>query len=322
MYLKKIPLLFNDTIISKIIKLNEDIIKNRYVYIEKHYKIIHIDAEKEVLAINFLERKRKLSDFLENGYYYRELQNVMVDKKDEAKKQFSDISVILNNIQFNDDIKEQKIQEYIDKKNKKFATKIDLQLKFIPLESIEEKIISIEAYILKFKNLFSNNWSVDGKKLFDEFSIVTTNGGKRKNNRNKKKIKGGVFRNFFSKFLSRRVSTIPEDYIAIVNKYKNNQSKEIKEIYNFIDKIVFYSLYYINIDKKEYGYLDNSNNHYITSESGISKKFKLTNTEKNYLDMSKLKKDDIIKKSFNILKKRYIEYEKTLSIFFQDENVV
>jgi hypothetical protein len=175
----------------------------------------------------------------------------MVNKKDEAKKQFSDISVILNNIQFNDYIKEQKIQEYIDKKNKKFATKINLQLKF----------------------------------------------------------------------LSKRDSTIPEDYIAIVNKYKNNQSKEIKEIYNFIEKIVFYSLYYINIDKTEYGYLDNSNNHYITSESGISKKIKLKNTEKNYLDMSKLKKDDIIKKSFDILEKRYIEFKNTLSISFSDEDI-
>ena len=321
----KIPFL-NFAIVYKITKFNSDIIKDRYVYVEKHYNIIDVNAIKEVLAINFLERKRELYNFMENGYYYRELKNVMVNKKYEAKKQFSDISVILNNTQLNDDIKMQKIQEYIDKKNKKFASDIDFKLRFIPLESIEKKLISINTHIVNLKNLFINNWSEDGKKLFDEYKKAkieraNTNGGKGKKKR-KKNIKGGIFEKFFSRFLSKRIASIPVDYIAIINKYKNNQSKEIEEIYNLIEEIVFYSLYYINIDKKEYGYLHNYNNRYITSESGISRIYKLKNTEKNYLNMSNLNKDEIITKNFKLLKNRYIELKKTLSISFLDEDIV
>jgi hypothetical protein len=61
-YMKR-HVLFNNTIVSKLINLNNKIAKERYVYVEEHYEIIDVDAEKEVLTINFLERKRKLSDF-------------------------------------------------------------------------------------------------------------------------------------------------------------------------------------------------------------------------------------------------------------------
>ena len=54
----------------------DNINNNRYEYVEIHYDIIDVNAEKEVLAINFLERKRELSDFI-NGNYYRELYNVI-----------------------------------------------------------------------------------------------------------------------------------------------------------------------------------------------------------------------------------------------------
>lgn len=241
-YMKR-HVLFNNTIVSKLINLNNKIAKERYVYVEEHYEIIDVDAEKEVLTINFLERKRELSDF-KNGNYYKELYNV-INKRNTVQKQFTDISYILNSTQFDDHIKKQKIQEYIDKKNKKIASDIYSRLKFIPLESIEKKLKSIERVIVALESCFSNNWSENGKTSFEEYKRYKIEreemkGGKRKKKRNKPIIKGSGFGNFFSRFTSKKVTPIQVDYIAIVNKYKNNHTQKLKELYNFIEEIVFY----------------------------------------------------------------------------------
>jgi hypothetical protein len=321
----KSPVLFTSTILSKLINLNNKIVKERYVYVEKHYKIIDVNAEKEVFTINFLERKRKLSNFMENGSYYKELQNVMV-KRDEVKKQFTVISGILNNVQFNDDIKEQKIHEYINKKNKGFVNDIESRLKFIPLESIEQKLISIEKIIVTLEKCFSDNWSENGKKAFDEYKryIIEkkeTEGGRRKSKRNKKIIKGGVFGNFFSRFTSKKVGIVPVNYIAIVNKYKNVQNIKLKNLYDFIEEIVFYSLYHINIAHVEYKYLNNPNSRYLIKENGVSKIIKLNNTERDYLYMSNSQLQHNINHNFKILKGRYTEHENKISMSFPDELV-
>jgi hypothetical protein len=83
--------------------LHKKINNNRYEYVEIHYDIIDVNAEKEVLAINFLERKRELSDFI-NGNYYRELYNV-INKTNTVQTQIKDISHILDSSNFDDNIK-------------------------------------------------------------------------------------------------------------------------------------------------------------------------------------------------------------------------
>jgi hypothetical protein len=322
-YVRTHVLFNNNTIVTNFFILNEKIVKDRYVYVEKHWEIIDVNAEKEVLAIHFLEKKRVLSDFMANGYYYKELQDVMGLKRGAIKKQFTDISYILNNPEFDDDLKKQKIQEYIDKRNKKFASKIDFQLKFIPLESIENKIRSIEIYIAAIEKCFSDNWSVNGKKAFDEYQrykIARVKGGKCK--RKRKKIKGGVFGNFFSRFFSKKVAPIPVDYIAVINKYKNNQTHKLKEIYNLLEEIIFYSLDHIEIAHAEYSYLTELDSRYIQrTENGISRLYKLNNAEKDYIYMLNIRLEPDIKHNFVILKRRYTELENTLSMSFPNEPV-
>lgn len=119
------PLSLKSRINDDLYFLHNKINNNRYVYVEKHIHIIDVNAEKEVLAINFLERKRELSDFI-NGNYYRELYNV-INKRNTVQTQFKDISYIIDNTNFNDDIKKQKIQEYIDKKKQKKLLQILIQ---------------------------------------------------------------------------------------------------------------------------------------------------------------------------------------------------
>ena len=322
----KIPVPFNSSILNKLINLNKKIREDRYVYVEKYsYKIYDVDAKNEVLAINFLERKRNLSDFMENGSYYKELQNIIGSKKRDAKKQFTDILDIINNAQLNDDIKELKIQEYIDKKNKKFASNIDSRLKFIPLESIENKLKSIEKIIVTLERCLNDNWSENGKKSFDEYKRykierTKTEGGKRK--RNKRKIKGGIFGNFFSRFSSRRVTQIPVDYIAIVNKYKNDQTNKLNYMFLLIEEIVFYTLHCINAAKIEYRYLDDYNSRYQKKEKGVFKLMKLNTTERDYLYMLNSPLQYNVDHNFKILKGRYTELENTLSMSFPDEHVI
>ena len=322
----KIPVLFNSTILNKLIKLNEKIREDRYVYVEKlYYKTHYVDAKNEVLAINFLEKKRNLSDFMENGSYYKELRNIICTKRGDVENQFTYILGIVNNAQLNDDIKEQKIQEYIDKKNKRFASVVDSALKFIPLESIENKLKSIEKIIVTLERCLNDNWSSNGKKLFDEYKRYKierkeTEGGKRK--RNKRRIKGGIFGNFFSRFSSRRVAQTPVDYIAIVNKYKNYQTKKLKETYNLIEEIVFYTLHCINVAKIEYRYLEDYNSRYQKKEKGVFKLMKLKNTEQDYLFMLSSPLQYNVDHNFKILKRRYTELENTLSMSFPDEQEV
>jgi hypothetical protein len=303
--------------------LHKKINNNRYVYVEKHYDIIDVNAEKEVLAINFLERKRELSDFT-NGNYYRELYNV-INKKNTVQTQFKDISHILNNTNFDDDIKKQKIQEYINKKNKRLASNINSKLNYIPLESLENKLKFINENLILLEKLFIDIWTTNGKKSFDEYKQYKINkrtgsiGGKRK--RYNRKIKGsGLLGNFFSKFVSKKVGIIPIDYIGIVNNYKKNHIDKLKNIYGLIEEIILFFYHLINITHEEYSYLNKPNNSYLTTERGVSKKIRLNNQEKNYLEMLKFILINInnIKHNFRILKGRYTEFDKILSTSFSD----
>jgi hypothetical protein len=317
----KSHVLFNNTIVSKLIELNKKIAKERYVYVEEHYEIIDVDAEKEVLAINFLERKRKLSDFI-NGNYYRELYDV-INKRKTVQTQYTKISYILNSTQLNDDIKKQKIQEYIDKANKKIASNIYSQLKFVPLESIEKKLKSIERFVVALESCFSNNWSDNGKKSFDDYKRYKIEKQEIKKEKRKKTIiKGSGFGDFFSKFSSTKVAPIQVDYIGVVNKYKNKQTEKLKELYNFIEEIVLYILEHINIADREYNYLNEYNSRYIKNENKGFKIVKLNNTEQNYLIMSNSKLQYNINHNFKILKGRYKEFEKILSTYFVEEQII
>jgi hypothetical protein len=321
----KAHVLFNSTIVSKLIELNKKIAKERYVYVEEHYEIIDVDAEKEVLAINFLERKRELSDFI-NGNYYRELYNV-INKRNTVQTQYTNITYILNKREFNDDIKKQKIQEYIDKTNKKIASNIYSRLNFIPLESIEKKLKSIERVIVALESCFSNNWSVNGKQSFDDYKIYKIErqeikGGKRNKKRNKTIIKGSGLGNFFSRFTSTKVAPIHVDYIATVNKYKSNQTEKLKELYNFIEEIVLYILEHIKRAHIEYDYLNKHNSRYIKNENKGFRPIKLNNIESDYLEMSNSRLVYNINHEFKILKGRYTEFEKILSMSFSDEQII
>jgi len=334
----KIPVLFTRiyrsidlSIVSKFGDLNKKIVKDRYIYLQvKNWRSINVNAESVVFAIIFLEKKRVLSDFIVNGNYYQELQILeqlyaKVKNKGEAERQITDISYILNNPEFDDDIKVQKIQEYIDKKNKRFANDINYLLKFIPFKSIETKIISIKKYIDAIEKCFSDNWSEDGKKSFDEYirnkkERTEISGGKCKRKRNKNKIKGGVFGNYFSRLISRKVAPIPVDYIAVVNKYKNVQNKKIQELYNLIQEIVFYSLDHIKSAHDEYKYLKKHDSRYVKTENGVLKTIKLNNAEQDYLYMSNFGVEDKINQKFKILKQGYTELENTLSMSFPDEH--
>ena len=314
------PLFLKSRINDDLDFLHKKINNNRYEYVEIHYDIIDVNAEKEVLAINFLERKRVLSDFI-NGNYYRELYNV-INKKNTVQTQFKDISYILDSTNFDHNIKKQKIQEYIDKKNKKIASNINSKLKYIPLESLEKKLKFINENLILLEKLFIDIWSINGKKSFDEYKQYKINrsiGGKRK--RYNRKIKGGgLLGNFFSRFLSKKVDIIPIDYIAIVNNYKKNQTDKLNKIHILIEEIILFFYHLINITHKEYSYLNKSNNRYLTTERGFSKKMKLNNQQINYLELLKLELINIkgIEHNFNIIERRYTEFDKILSISFPD----
>jgi len=314
------PLFLKSRIEDDLDFLHKKINNNRYEYVEIHYDIIDVNAEKEVLAINFLERKRELSDFI-NGNYYRELYNV-INKTNTVQTQIKDISHILDSSNFDDNIKKQKIQEYIDKKNKKIASNINSKLKYIPLESLEKKLKFINENLILLEKLFIDIWSINGKKSFNEYKQYKINrsiGGKRK--RYNTKIKGGgLLGNFFSRFLSKKVDIIPIDYIAIVNNYKKNQTDKLKNIYGLIEEIILFFFNLINITHAEYSYLNKPNNRYLTTERGFSKKVKLNNQQTNYLEMLKfiLIYINKIKHNFRIIKGRYTEFDKILSISFPD----
>jgi hypothetical protein len=314
------PLFLKSRINDDLDFLHKKINNNRYEYVGIHYDIIDLNAEKEVLAINFLERKRVLSDFI-NGNYYRELYNV-INKTNTVQTQFKDISYILDSTNFDDNIKKQKIQEYIDKKNKKIASNINSKLKYIPLESLEKKLKFINENLILLEKLFIDIWSINGKKSFDEYKQYKINrsiGGKRK--RYNRKIKGGgLLGNFFSRFLSKKVDIIPIDYNDIVNNYKKNQTDKLKNIYGLIEEIILFFYHLINITHKEYSYFNKSNNRYLTTERGFSKKMKLNNQQINYLELLKLELINIkgIEDNFNIIERRYTEFDKILSISFPD----
>ena len=76
----------------------------------------------------------------------------------------------------------------------------------------------------------------------------------------------------------------------------------------------------INITHAEYSYLNKPNNRYLTTERGFSKKVKLNNQQTNYLEMLKfiLIYINKIKHNFRIIKGRYTEFDKILSISFPD----
>jgi len=305
---------------------------------ENRYKYGRLNIETEVKHIEFFLREKFIGSFtnLEYCSYYiglRHVWNSLGYKKlgiAIAKKQFAHISKILKNTQFTEKKKLKEILKYTTKENKELVEKVNetTVINMLSLESVEPKLKYLEEQINTLEKYINEDiWTNDGKRLF-EYYLENLKRKEALGGKKHKALKRGGFdiRQLLG-IQKKETRIVPiayeisQDYIAIINKYKNRHITKLYEIYDKIAAIFNYSQYALNLyylaAKHEYDYL-------LKPEHGFDKE-NLRDDEKQRLNLLNERKTVLqlkyqtsynINHNFEILKGRKEDLEKKIAIYF------
>ena len=326
---------FKDGTINKLIRFKENIKLVRYKYKQG-------DIETEVKYIEFFLREKDYTS-LETSSYYIGLRYIYVKLghpkrgKEKAKEQHAHISTIIGNTRYSDEKKLEEIQKYTTKENKALVVMINEKTKLnkISLVSVDEKLKLLTEQIKELESIISQNfWTAAGKRKYDEYleniRLQGTLGGKRA----KRGGVGGVggvgsrIRRLLGiKDKEHRVipmnEDISQDYMTVVNIYKDTHIDKLRQIYDTIASIFNYAEYHrknaLNKHQRlinEYGYL--------LKDAGV-KRGDYRVDEKNILAILESNRPDLresndvvraITLNFYILNGRKFDLERKISMYY------
>lgn len=285
---------FKHGTINELIKIRENM--NRYKYKQGN-------IETEVKHIEFFLREKGYTSLATSSYYMglRYIWSSIGHPKNGikiAKRQHAHISTILGNTRYTDEEKLEEIQKYTMTENKELVVMINEKTKLnkMSLVSVDDKLKFITTKIKELENIISKNlWTAAGKRKYDEYleniRLRETLGGKRGKAKRGSTAKGtkGAKRGGVGSRLMRLLGIkdkgyrvipmkedISQDYMAIVNIYKDAHIDKLRRIYDTIVSIFNYAEYPRKIARedilKEHQRLINEYGHLLKKVNGFDKR--------------------------------------------------
>ena len=341
---------FKDGTINKLIRFNDNIKLVRYKYKQG-------DIETEVKYIEFFLREKDYTS-LETSSYYMGLRYIYVKLghpkrgKAKAKEQHAHISTILGNARYSDEKKLEEIQKYTIQENKALVVMINEKTKLnkMSLVSVDEKLKLLTKQIKELESIISQNfWTAAGKinynKYLENIRLQGTLGGKRGKAKRCSTAKGGgvgsrLMRLLGIKDKGYRVipmkEDISQDYMAIVNIYKDAHIDKLRMIYYTIVSIFNYAEYSRKIAREdvlkehqqlinEYGHLLKKVNGFDPKNYRVDEKRMLAILESKPSAILESKRPDLIDSNdvvraithnFYILNGRKVDLERKISMYY------
>lgn len=333
---------FKDGTINKLIRFKENIKLVRYKYKQG-------DIETEVKYIEFFLREKDYTS-LETSSYYIGLRYIYVKLghpkrgKEKAKEQHAHISTIIGNTRYSDEKKLEEIQKYTTKENKALVVMINEKTKLnkISLVSVDEKLKLLTEQIKELESIINQKfWTAAGKRKYEEYleniRLQGTLGGKR----------GGVggvgsrIRRLLG-IKDKRYQVIPmnedisQDYMTIVNIYKDTHIDKLRQIYDTIVSIFNYAEYHRKNAREvaltEHRRLETEYRYLLTPVIGLNER-NYRDDEKQKLEILKkssspilqgqrpdlIKSNDVVRAithNFYILNGRKVELERKISMYY------
>jgi len=223
--------------------------------------------------------------------YYVDLRKIWSSLKlskegeKKAKEQHAHISTILKNAQYSDENKLKEIQKYTTAENKELVKKVNdnTRLNKVSLISVDEKLKFITEKIDKLEEIINLDFFTPAGKInYNNYLKITrrqgTQGGKKRGSIAKR---GGGLRSSIRKFFKKnnenkdtpfkkdkenkdtpikknkenRVIPVNEDvsqdYMTVLNIYKDGHIKKLRKIYELIASIFNYTEYHRNIARED-----------------------------------------------------------------------
>ena len=341
---------FKDGTINKLIRFNDNIKLVRYKYKQG-------DIETEVKYIEFFLREKDYTS-LETSSYYMGLRYIYVKLghpkrgKAKAKEQHAHISTILGNARYSDEKKLEEIQKYTIQENKALVVMINEKTKLnkMSLVSVDEKLKLLTKQIKELESIISQNfWTAAGKINYNEYleniRLQGTLGGKRGKAKRCSTAKGGGVGSRLMRFLGikdKGYQVIPmnedisQDYMAIVNIYKDAHIDKLRMIYYTIVSIFNYAEYSRKIAREdvlkehqqlinEYGHLLKKVNGFDPKNYRVDEKRMLAILESKPSAILESKRPDLIDSNdvvraithnFYILNGRRLDLERKISMYY------
>ena len=279
---------FKHGTINELIKIRENM--NRYKYKQGN-------IETEVKHIEFFLREKGYTSLATSSYYMglRYIWSSIGHPKNGikiAKRQHAHISTIIGNTRYSDEKKLEEIQKYTTKENKELVVMINEKTKLnkMSLVSVDDKLKFITTKINELENIISQNlWTAAGKRKYNEYLEIIrrqkTLGGKRGKAKRGSTAKGcsvGGVGSRLMRFLGIKdkgyrvipmKEDISQDYMAIVNIYKDAHIDKLRMIYDTIVSIFNYAEYPRKIARedilKEHQRLINEYGHLLKKVNGF-----------------------------------------------------
>ena len=292
---------FEKGVINKLIRFKDNINLVRYKYKQGN-------IETEVKHIEFFLREKDYAS-LETSSYYTGLRYIYVKLEEPkngikiARRQHAHISTILGNTRYSDEKKLEEIQKYTTKENKELVVKINEKTKLnkMSLVSVDEKLKLLTEQIKELESIINQKfWTAAGKRKYEEYleniRLQGTLGGKRGGVGGVGGVGSRIRRLLGIK--DKRYQVIPmnedisQDYMAIVNIYKDTHIDKLRQIYDTIVSIFNYAEYHRKNAREvaltEHRRLEKEYRYLLTPVIGLN--------ERNYRDDDK-QKLEILKKS-------------------------
>lgn len=282
---------FKHGTINELIKIRENM--NRYKYKQGN-------IETEVKHIEFFLREKGYTSLATSSYYMglRYIWSSIGHPKNGikiAKRQHAHISTILGNTRYTDEEKLEEIQKYTIQENKELVVMINekTNLNKMSLVSVDDKLKFITTKINELENIISQNlWTAAGKRKYNEYLEIIrrqkTLGGKRGKAKRGSTAKGCSVGGVGSRLMrllgikDKGYRVIPmkedisQDYMAIVNIYKDAHIDKLRMIYDTIASIFNYAEYPRKIARedilKEHQRLINEYGHLLKKVNGFDPK--------------------------------------------------
>jgi hypothetical protein len=330
---------FEKGVINKLIRFKDNINLVRYKYKQGN-------IETEVKHIEFFLREKDYAS-LETSSYYTGLRYIYVKLEEPkngikiARRQHAHISTILGNTRYSDEKKLEEIQKYTTKENKELVVKINEKTKLnkMSLVSVDEKLKLLTEQIKELESIINQKfWTAAGKRKYEEYleniRLQGTLGGKR----------GGVgsrIRRLLG-IKDKRYQVIPmnedisQDYMAIVNIYKDTHIDKLHQIYDTIVSIFNYAEYHRKNAREvaltEHRRLEKEYRYLLTPVIGLNER-NYRDDEKQKLEILKkssspilqgqrpdlIKSNDVVRAithNFYILNGRKVELERKISMYY------
>lgn len=339
---------FKHGTINELIRFRENM--NRYKYKEGN-------IETEVKHIEFFLSEKDYTSLATSSYYMglRYIWSSIGHPKNGikiAKRQHAHISTILGNTRYTEEEKLEEIQKYTMTENKELVVMINEKTKLnkMSLVSVDDKLKFITTKINELENIISQNlWTAAGKRKYNEYLEIIrrqqTLGGKRGKAKRCSTAKGGgvgsrLMRLLGIKDKGYRVipmkEDISQDYMAIVNIYKDAHIDKLRMIYYTIVSIFNYAEYSRKIAREdvlkehqqlinEYGHLLKKVNGFDPKNYRVDEKRMLAILESKPSAILESKRPDLIDSNdvvraithnFYILNGRRLDLERKISMYY------